>query len=86
MPLIKCPGCKRSFQNDIGLATHKRYCKGLPAASKTLLERHCDNLEAKRQRIDPPELEGPLIGLDGEVTIEPEVTHDDVPAQVSAIS
>ena len=50
MAVIKCPGCRRQFNSNTGLATHKRACKAkITAVASKLLEAHKVNLEKKAE-------------------------------------
>ncbi|KAF8230711.1 hypothetical protein L208DRAFT_1400108 [Tricholoma matsutake] len=41
MAVIKCPGCKKTFETNRGLSTHRRYCKTrITAGTKQVLEQH----------------------------------------------
>ena len=44
MNTVKCPGCRKSFNQGKGIKVHQRYCAGLHLVVKEQFKRRGDNL------------------------------------------
>jgi hypothetical protein len=47
MTLVKCPGCRKKYENGRSLSAHQRKCTGLKAKAKELVQRQEKNRKQK---------------------------------------
>jgi hypothetical protein len=48
MTLVKCPGCRKKYENGSSLSAHQRNCAGLEAKAKELFKKRDKNRKQKK--------------------------------------
>jgi hypothetical protein len=74
MAVIRCPGCKKTFETNGGLSSHRQFCKTqINAFAKQILDRHhaVEEPHTKRPRFGKNRV---VIGKGKEREEEPETT------------